>query len=57
MPTGQDVIALAVGDFNEDKRADLALVSATSHVVILLRGDGTGHFRPFPAQETEGQKQ
>ena len=55
--TGQDIIVLAVGDFDKDKRADLALVSATSHVVMLFRGDGTGHFKPFSAQEAEGQQQ
>ncbi len=57
MPTGQDVIALAAGDFDKDKRADLALVSATSHVVMLFRGDGTGHFKPFAAEKAGRQQQ
>lgn len=49
--TGQDIIALATGDFNADAHADLALVSATSNAVILWRGDGTGAFAPFIAHE------
>jgi hypothetical protein len=47
MRTGQDVIALAAGDFDRDGKVDLALVSASHHAVVMLRGDGKGGFSPF----------
>lgn len=56
MSTGQDIIALAAGDFNEDTHADLALVSATSHAVVLWKGDGNGRFAPFAEQRAGDQE-
>jgi hypothetical protein len=41
-----DPIVLAAGDFNEDGRADLALVFASLHKVGIYLGDGRGGFTP-----------
>jgi len=38
-------VAIAVGDFNRDGAADLAVANNASHNVTILLGDGTGHFR------------
>ena len=41
---GQNPFALAVGDFNGDGHADLALANEGSDTVAILLGDGSGHF-------------
>jgi hypothetical protein len=46
--TDQDIIALAASDFDRDGKTDLALVSASHNAVVMLRGDGSGKFSPFP---------
>ncbi|MGH7278897.1 MAG: FG-GAP repeat domain-containing protein [Candidatus Rokuibacteriota bacterium] len=51
---GHDIIALAAADFDRDGRSDLALVSASHHTLVLLRGDGAGGFSlmfPLPSRE------
>ena len=41
-PVGLDPIAVAVGDFNSDGAADLAVVDEAGSVLVLLNnGDGT----------------
>jgi len=49
IPTGsthQDH-SVAVGDFNEDGKIDLAVVNRWTYNVSILLGDGTGNFTPF----------
>ena len=40
--------SVAVGDFNGDSFADLAVANATSNNVTILLGDGSGNFSPAP---------
>jgi hypothetical protein len=53
--TDQDIIAIGVADFDRDGKADLALVSASHHAVVVLRGDGAGGFAPIGAREGVGR--
>ena len=46
--TGRTPVSVAVGDFNGDGRADLAVVNANSDTVSVLLGDGTGNFGRVP---------
>src|SRR3984957_5928799 len=41
---GQSPFAVAVGDFNGDGHADLAVANEGSNTVTILLGDGSGHF-------------
>ena len=41
---GQSPFAVAVGDFNGDGHADLAVANEGSDTVTILLGDGSGHF-------------
>ena len=44
LPTGVYPISVAVGDFNEDGKLDLAVANLDGGSVSVLLGDGTGHF-------------
>ena len=41
-------IAIAVGDFNQDGKPDLAILNQTSQTVTVLQGVGNGTFNVFP---------
>ena len=43
---GNNAMALAIGDFNGDGKADLALANRVSNSVTLFQGDGNGGFTP-----------
>jgi phospholipase C len=43
--TLNNAVAVAVGDFNNDGAADVAVASATSGVIDILTGTGTGAFK------------
>jgi hypothetical protein len=43
---GDGPVSLAVGDFNGDGNADLALADATGNTVQILLGNGSGSFKP-----------
>lgn len=45
---GSRPISLAAGDFNGDKKLDLAVVNGGSNDVSILLGDGGGGFKPAP---------
>jgi Bacterial Ig-like domain (group 3)/FG-GAP-like repeat len=47
-PNYQSNCAIAVGDFNHDGHADLALTSGDDSQVSVFKGDGTGKFTQFP---------
>src|ERR687887_514199 len=38
--------SVAIGEFNGDGRADLAVANPTSNTVVVLRGNGDGTFQP-----------
>src|SRR5207247_3960170 len=40
--------SIAVGDFNGDGKADLAVANHVSHDVTILLGNGDGSFNPAP---------
>lgn len=44
IPTGPNATAIAVGDYNEDQKLDLAVVTYGSNSVELRLGDGRGGF-------------
>ncbi len=44
----QSNCAIAVGDFNHDGHADLAVTSGDDYTVSVLKGNGQGGFTPFP---------
>lgn len=44
IPTGPNATAIAIGDYNEDQKPDLAVVTFGNNSVDLLRGDGLGGF-------------
>src|SRR5580698_4131866 len=48
-PAGQSPTSVAVGDFNNDGIADLAMTNGSygGSTVTLLAGNGNGLFRPF----------
>jgi hypothetical protein len=46
---GAAPISVAVGDFNADGKADLAVVNQDSDNVTILLGNGTGDFTPAPS--------
>jgi hypothetical protein len=48
VPAGARPAAVAVGDFNGDGKADLAIADQGSNKVTVLLGDGAGGFRPAP---------
>ena len=59
VPTGQnatDATVAALGDLNGDGFADLGVVenSGTTRQLVLLFGDGTGHFAPQVLSNTAG---
>jgi uncharacterized protein (TIGR03437 family) len=43
-PTGGEPKAVAIADFNNDGKKDLAVVNRGSHTVSILLGDGAGNF-------------
>lgn len=43
-PTGGEPKAVAIDDFNNDGKKDLAVVNRGSHTVSILLGDGAGNF-------------
>jgi hypothetical protein len=43
-PTGSEPKAVAIADFNNDGKKDLAVVNRGSHTVSILLGDGAGNF-------------
>lgn len=45
-PVGQAPRALAIGDFNGDAKADIAVVNENDNTVSVLLGTGTGGFSP-----------
>jgi hypothetical protein len=45
-PTGTNPRSVAVGDFNQDRKPDLAVVNFNSNNVTVLLGNGTGGFTP-----------
>ena len=45
--TKQSNCAIAVGDFNHDGHADLAVTSGDDYTVSVLKGNGQGAFTPF----------
>jgi hypothetical protein len=49
LPSGEKgPIAVTVNDFNNDGKADLAIVNETSNNVAVLQGNGDGTFKEFP---------
>ena len=48
---GDNPFGLAVGDFNGDGIADLAVANESSNTVTILLGDATGHFAPVPGSQ------
>ena len=54
---GHEPVALAVGDFNQDSRQDLAVISREDPKgLLILRGRGNGSFGP-PAEVSHGPRQ
>ncbi|HZM85719.1 MAG TPA: FG-GAP-like repeat-containing protein [Blastocatellia bacterium] len=52
---GSDAAWVAVGDFNLDRRPDLAVANFSSSNVTILLGDGTGNFtQPATSPEASG---
>ncbi|HWE04062.1 MAG TPA: VCBS repeat-containing protein [Tepidisphaeraceae bacterium] len=47
--------SVAVGDFNNDGKADIAVVDSTDNQVILFVGDGRGNFTPGVGAGLAGQ--
>ena len=50
-PVGQNPAAVAVGDFNDDGHADLAVANEGSSTISVLLGDGAGEFVPVASLE------
>ena len=44
LATGTDPTSIAVGDFNHDGNADLAVTNQLSSTVTIFLGDGSGNF-------------
>lgn len=53
-PVGTNPRAVAVGDFNQDRKLDLAVVNFNSNNVTILLGDGMGSFTPTGAPVSVG---
>lgn len=43
-PVGQTPVSVAMGEFNQDGRADLVVANSGSRTITLLNGDGEGSF-------------
>jgi len=52
--TGIQSLSIAVGDFNGDGNADLAIANEFSNTVTVLLGNGDGTFAPGPSPLTGG---
>jgi len=57
---GTALVAVAVGDMDDDGHLDLVALNTTSHALVrgligVLRGDGTGAFRPAETYSTGGR--
>ncbi|MBL8172561.1 MAG: VCBS repeat-containing protein, partial [Acidobacteria bacterium] len=44
VPTGDQPVATAIGDFNGDNKADIAITNQLSHNITILLGNGDGTF-------------
>ena len=51
-PTGQEPWGVAVGDFNGDRKLDLAVTNSNDNTVGVLLGNGDGTFQPQVAYAT-----
>ena len=51
---GRGPSSVVIGDFDGDGKNDLAVANALSGDVTVLRGDGTGHLKPFPGSPFPG---
>lgn len=56
LPVGAGGLKAAVGDLNNDKRPDLAVIAHDSYEVTLLLGDNCGGFRPGPEGTVRASK-
>jgi uncharacterized repeat protein (TIGR01451 family) len=54
---GTDVSTVALADFNQDGKLDIAAISYDENLVTVLFGDGTGKFTPAPGSPFSGGNQ